>query len=56
MPCFLKSTAAFSADSNPSPGKKRLTARWANRHLGTCVASHRFCALHKSSLRIKATR
>src|ERR1700694_2005832 len=51
--CCLKSIAAFSAASNPSPGRKRLTARLTNPHRGTCVESHRFCAHHNNTLRIR---
>src|SRR5438309_5068191 len=51
-PWALKCVAAFRAASNPSPGRKRLTARWAKRQRGTWEASQGFRAHHRRSCRI----
>src|ERR1700694_2009798 len=50
MPWALNSTAALIAEPSSSPGMKRLTARRANGHCGTCVESQRFCAHQRSRL------
>src|SRR5450759_818164 len=54
MPWALNAIAALRAESNPSPGKKRRTARRANPHRGTFADSHVFWAHHRMRPRINA--